>query len=136
MLFFFSEKPGHKIIVGKLAAIWTVIIILLCFLPANEVPNVRIPFIDKWVHFVMFGTFSFLWLSSLRRFKAFHLLIVFLISLAYGWLVEVLQGMLSFLGRSRDNIDMLADGVGGLLGVVIFYIGYRVTRSKERKRYV
>lgn len=116
-----------------MAVIWTIAILLLCFIPSNEVPNIKIPFADKWAHFIMFGLFAFLWLASLHDFKAGHLPIVFLIACLYGWLVEVLQGQLSFLGRSQDNMDTLADGFGGLLGVIVFYIGYIATRKKEKK---
>lgn len=135
MLFFFSEKPGNKKIIQRIAIAWTMVILLLCFLPSDEVPNVRIPFADKWAHFIMFGLFTFLWLASLHQFKIIHLLIVFLTGILYGWLVEVLQGQLSFLGRSRDDMDTLADGFGGLLGVIVFYIGYLATRKKEKKKY-
>lgn len=83
----------------------------------------------------MFGLFAFLWLASLHSLKIIYLPIAFAVALLYGWLVEVLQGQLSFLGRSQDNMDTLADGFGGLLGVIIFYIGYLATRKKEQKKY-
>ncbi len=117
--------------IRRIAIVWTMVILLLCFLPSNEVPKVRIPFADKWAHFVMFGLFAFLWLASLRQFKLIYLLWAFAAALFYGWLVELLQGQLSFLGRSQDSMDTLADGFGGLLGVIVFYIGYLATRKKR-----
>lgn len=83
----------------------------------------------------MFGLFSFLWLASIHNFKKQFLIIVFLISVIFGWLVEVLQGQLSFLGRSKDNMDVLADAVGGFLGVVVFYIGYTIIQKKKKNNY-
>ena len=63
-------------------------------------------------------------------------MVVFLIAVIFGWLVEVLQGQLSFLGRSQDDMDTLADGFGGLLGVLIFYIGYRFSHKKASKKHL
>ena len=96
-------------------------------MPANDVPNVHIPLADKWVHFVMFGLFAFLWSASIPNFKKIHLPVILLTSIFYGWLVEALQGQLSFLGRSQDNMDILADSIGGAIGVIIFYLGYKKT---------
>ncbi len=48
------------------AGTWTLLILVACFLPGRDVPDVHIPFMDKWVHFVLFGGFSFLWLCSRR----------------------------------------------------------------------
>ena len=81
----------------------------------------------------MFGLLSFLWSSSLQGFKRLFLIIIFTATVFFGWLIEVLQGQLTFLGRSKDNMDIAADAVGGLLGVVIFYIGYTVNRKKEKR---
>ena len=135
-MLFFSDTHWHKQLLRVLAITWSVAIVILCFIPANEVPNMKIPFADKWVHFIMFGMFSFLWLSSLKAFKLWHLMVVFLIAVIFGWLVEVLQGQLSFLGRSQDDMDTLADGFGGLLGVLIFYIGYRFSHKKASKKHL
>src|SRR5690606_19920590 len=98
----------------------------------REVPRLNIPFADKWVHFIIFGIFAFLWLSAIYRFKKIHLLFVFVITCAFGWAVEWLQGQLSFLGRSQDNMDTLADAFGGLLGVISFYICHRIIYKKNK----
>jgi VanZ family protein len=104
-----------------LAIGWTLLIFFLCLIPGNEIPNVKIPFIDKWTHLILFGIFTFLWLFAYPSLKFSRLLFIFLVSALLGWLVEVLQGQLTVLHRSQDNMDTLADAVGGLLGVIIFY---------------
>jgi len=114
------------------AILWTLLIFILCFMPAREVPDVKIPLIDKWAHFILFGVFSFLWLLSLRTVTVGRMAVVLIISIVLGWLVEYLQGALTFLGRSQDNIDTLADGIGGLLGMLVFYLLWR--RSNKRKQ--
>jgi VanZ family protein len=94
------------------------------------VPEVNVPLADKWVHFIMFGVFSFLWLLTLKNTTLRSLFLIFVASVALGWLVEFFQGMLTFLGRSRDNMDILADSIGGLLGVFVFYATHRLRKKK------
>jgi VanZ family protein len=69
------------------------------------------------VHFVLFGVLSLLWLLGLRRHTIQTWILVLLGCIFFGYAVEVLQGLLhDLLGRSQDNMDALADGVGALLG--------------------
>ena len=82
----------------------------------------RIPLIDKWVHFVLFGVFAFLWLQAYPSRTAARLLTVFAVATAFGYAVELLQGALrSLLGRSYSGTDALADAIGGAIGVIAFY---------------
>lgn len=104
-----------------LAIAWTLLIFFLCFLPGEDVPELDIPFIDKWMHMLLFTVFSFLWLVVWRSRSLRALTVILLASVVLGWLVEYIQGHLSFLHRSQDNIDTLADAVGGLLGVIMYY---------------
>jgi len=108
---------------ARLAAIlWTLLIFIACLWPGRELPQSTIPLIDKWVHFVMFGGFCMLWLFAFPSVKITHLLLIFLAGCFTGYLVEVLQGAFPALGRSKDNIDMIADAIGSLLGVLVFYL--------------
>lgn len=117
---FFSD-PVYKNRARLLAILWTLLILFLCFIPAREIPDVEIPLIDKWTHCFLFGIFAFLWLFSIKNFKNKYLFLVLLSAVILGWLVEYMQGLLSFLGRSQDNMDTLSDSIGGLLGVIIFF---------------
>ena len=127
----FSGDPIYKKRARIGATLWTLLIFILCFIPAREVPDLDIPLADKWVHFILFGVFSFLWLLSIKEFRLHHLVIVLICSIVLGWLVEYIQGALTFLGRSQDNMDTLADGIGGLLGVVVFWLlSFRYRRDR------
>ena len=127
----FSGDPIYKKRARIGAILWTLLIFILCFIPAREVPDLDIPMADKWVHFILFGVFSFLWLLSIKEFRPHHLVIVLICSIVLGWLVEYIQGALTFLGRSQDNMDTLADGIGGLLGVVVFWLlSFRYRRDR------
>ena len=123
--------PKYKKGARLWAILWTLLIFVLCFLPAKEIPDVRVPMADKWVHFVLFGVFSFLWLLSFPKFAARHLLLVLVCAVLLGWLVELLQGQLIFLGRSQDNMDTLADGIGGLMGVVLFWLLHKLNNHRS-----
>jgi VanZ family protein len=49
-------------------------------------------------------------------------MLLFLLAVLVGYLVELLQGSGITSGRSYDMWDVLADGVGGALGVILFYL--------------
>lgn len=100
---------------------WTLLIFILCLIPGNELPKVNVPFIDKWAHVVLFAGFSFFWLCAGPTRKFSRLLILLAISTFIGWLVEYIQGNY-VQGRYQDDMDTLADAVGGLVGIIIFVV--------------
>jgi VanZ family protein len=106
-----------------IAIIWTLLILIGCFFPAKEIPKVDVPMIDKWTHFVLFGGFTFLWLCAKPSSRIVPLIGLFTISLLFGSFIEVLQGMLSFLGRSMELMDAIADAIGGAMGIALFRLG-------------
>ena len=116
-----------------IAILWTLLIFIACLLPANEIPHVDIPLIDKWVHFVLFGGLSFLCLCSAPRVKRSSLMLAFLLSSGYGWLMEILQAIFVSLGRSYENLDIVADCIGAMLGVGLFYIAAKIATRRYRK---
>ncbi len=92
-------------------------------MPARNVPHVAVPLIDKWVHFIFFGGFSFLWLCSNPTRKMVRLVLMLAISVAFGCIIEILQGAFPGLGRSSEVMDVVADAIGGAIGVTLFSIG-------------
>ena len=81
----------------------------------------------------MFGGFTFLWLCSRPVSNLSSLVILFLISVALGSLIELLQGALTFLGRSMEFMDAVADGVGGMLGIGLFsFVAYFAEKRKDK----
>lgn len=117
----FTAASPYKLSARITALLWTLLIFFLCFLPGSEIPDIRVPFIDKWVHFVLFGAFSFLWCLACPGGRVGRLLLIFAAGCLLGWLVEVIQGQLpASFRRSQDNMDTLADAIGALLGVLAF----------------
>lgn len=118
----FSFFYLHKKRTAILASIWTLLILVACLLPGKDIPDVSFPLIDKWVHFLIFGGFTFLWLCTLRETTRRNGLLVWIASVLLGYAVELLQGSGITKGRSFDLYDLLADSIGGLLGLLLFYL--------------
>lgn len=119
----FTPQSPYKKRARTLTILWALLIFILCFIPGQEFPDVNIPMADKWVHFVLFAVFCFLWLCAQPSTKTSSLLIAFAVGTAFGWLVEELQGLLVFLGRSKSMQDIYADAIGSIIGIVIFRLG-------------
>lgn len=117
----FTKHSPYKKRAKFLAVAWTLLIFVLCFLPGNELPKVDLPLIDKWVHFILFAIFSFLWLVSAPSRSKIYLFTILVITVFVGWLVEYIQGHYA-IGRFQDDMDTLADSVGGLIGIIIFFV--------------
>jgi VanZ family protein len=124
----FTEQSGYKRSARVLALAWTLLIFILCLIPGSSLPEVDIPLVDKWAHMILFGIFSLLLLCAYPSRNIRWLLAVFTITLFFGWLVEYIQGHY-VPNRSQDNMDTLADAVGGIIGILLFtlfsYIGSR-----------
>lgn len=126
----FTAQSKHKKRAKFAAIVWTLLIFIACFIPGNEIPHLRVPFADKWVHFILFGGFSFLCMLAAPSIRWTKLVFIGLLGGLFGWLVEELQGLLAFLGRAKDVYDIYADAFGSLLGVVLFYLFARMAHSK------
>lgn len=128
LFYFFTANKNRAIIFTTL---WTLLILVACIIPGREVPDVHLPFVDKWVHFLLFGGFSFLWLCTRVRPVWFTGILVFLAAVLLGYLVELIQGSGITSGRSYDVYDIYADAVGGLLGVLLFFLLRKILRKSN-----
>src|SRR5690606_27055636 len=101
-------------------------ILVLTLMPSSGVP--RWPWIaqlhlDKFVHAFLFGMQCVLLglafaRSTSQRYAARPFFLAFLLALAYGAMIEVLQEGMG-TGRRGDLGDLLADGAGALLGYAL-----------------
>lgn len=104
-----------------MAMTWTLLIFILCCIPGYELPDVKVPLADKWAHLVLFAVFTFLWHLTNPIRNARFVLVLLLIAAFTGWLVEYIQGHY-IPGRTQDNMDMLMDITGAILGSLMFTI--------------
>lgn len=135
-----GAAPGrlHFPMIARLAAplalLWALGILVLTLMPSSGVP--RWPWaaqvhLDKFIHAFLFGMQCVLLGMAFARsgsqwLAARPFLLAFLLALAYGALIEVLQESMD-IGRRGDLGDLLADGAGALLG-------YALLRWRKRAR--
>ena len=108
------------------AIFWLLFVTLLLGLPGTEFPKItwlNKIWIDKWVHFLMFGILVILWCSAYRskqkkgNFRKVFIRITVL-CLLYGIMMELVQHFfISF--RTFEMIDIMADGAGCIVGLFV-----------------
>jgi VanZ family protein len=106
--------------------VWLIISTLLLTIPGKAFPKenwLEKIWFDKWVHIGMFTIMVFLWCWAMLRMnltkeklkKVF--ILIALIWFAYGIGMEFVQKYL-VVNRSFDSGDIIADGVGCLVGLI------------------
>ena len=103
----------------EIVAIWVV-----CMIPLPETPLDSVAFIDKWTHFVMYGTLVAVIMAEYGHRKSaicwWRLLTGgLLLPVVMGGMVELAQAYLTGGTRSGDWMDFLANTVGAMLGAAI-----------------
>ena len=125
------ERLTRNSIPGILCGI---IILILTGLPGSLFPRVKPAIgLDKVAHVIMYAGFAYACLWGYRKqfvsnglaYKKRALLLTVIISIAYGGLTEIMQETITVLHRSGDWRDLIADAIGTVLGVLIFYLFFR-----------
>jgi len=102
---------------------WMVFITLLSLVsfPGIDTPEIKIPHIDKLVHFAFYLVASILGCFFLRETtngdlkKGKAISMVFFGCVVYGIIIEILQKELT-LEREGDVMDVLANSIGAFMG--------------------
>lgn len=117
----------------EVAAIWVV-----CMIPVPETPLSDVAFIDKWTHFLMYGTLVAVIMAEYGHRKSViqwrrFLIGGLLMPIVMGGLVELTQAYLTNGVRSGDWLDFVANTTGACLGAAIGIPLARVlsTRNKD-----
>lgn len=107
--------------------VWIFVICYICFIPSDHLPDSffsNIPFFDKILHFGLFAILAFLlffglWKQhSIWRWRNNASVISFWFAVLLGLLVELIQG--NFVEtRSFESIDLLADSIGAMAGLLL-----------------
>ena len=119
-------------------------IMLLMGLPGKFFPRVVVfwewlgP--DKIIHLFLFGLFSFLALWGYRKqiisanssSRLVSLLLALFLTISYGALTELMQKYV-FINRSGNCLDFLANSIGCVLGVIVFYFCIKKKMKKIEK---
>ena len=120
---------SHPITVILILVIWY---LSLFTPPTIELANVL--FIDKWAHLLMYGSLAFiLWTEDWRARKTFtsmpRALALYIGPVAMSGLIELVQAYCT-TNRSGDWLDLAANAIGALSGIVL---GCFVTRTLRKK---
>jgi Predicted integral membrane protein len=129
-----KRKKVYLLLISSV--VWTIIIFVLCTLPPSEIPQTKIPYLDKIAHFGIFFILSILLslLLNYRTRKSYFQIIIFatFIAFFYGGIIEILQSR--YFNRSGDLYDLIADITGGFLGALIYPIILRIKRKTFLKK--
>jgi VanZ family protein len=105
-----------------LALSWSGLILFACLLPSNDIPQVKIPYLDKVTHSFFYFIFLSLWflffkkkLNSSNNFKP--LAISFVFSVFFGIGIELMQQFFTHT-RTADILDVFANIFGATLAVI------------------
>lgn len=105
--------------------VYTFIITVAFLSPAADVPKVSIPYLDKVFHVLVHGVLSYIWLWYAFSSDKYHIslktvIVVLVLCFSYGIAIEAAQHWFT-ASRQFDLFDVLANGIGSLLGLLSFY---------------
>ena len=131
------SKINYKLLI----IIWLSIILILSSLSGNtlnKIPIVKIPYLDKIVHFSMYFILQFLFMNDYffsKKYNNFkrYLFLSFLFTLSYGSLMEILQQYV-FIKRSGDFFDFLANASGAITAIIFVLLFYNKIFNKKFKK--
>lgn len=104
------------------AIIWSALIFILLVVPfkhRSEQSLLPFPHVDKVIHILLFSILSFLWSEYAKNkatYKVSHIIYIVFSSVLYGVGLEYMQ---HYSGRDFDPADMIANGLGVILGISI-----------------
>ena len=110
---------GPKPLLG-IAIAYTLLVTAALLTPTTGAPKIEIPFADKMVHLIINAGLFVVWASYVfsgktKTTKTYTLPLLFVCTLLYGILIEVVQG--SFIPtRGADFFDVVANVCGLILG--------------------
>ena len=108
---------------------WALFILAASLAPSTQFPDAGITGIDLFIHFTFYGILALLNMIGFNKQRRWSLPRMKSIELALGGgillgiIIEVFQGMV-FASRSAEVMDVVANSVGSLAGVLIFFLIY------------
>jgi hypothetical protein len=107
-----------------MAALWTLVILFLCWMPGRWVQKVeagspwfQVPDLDKVVHWGIFVLFTVLWLRT--GHSRWRYVWVALAGLAVAAITELVQSSVPAIGRDGEIGDAITDLIGVAIGLTV-----------------
>ncbi|MBT5871436.1 MAG: VanZ family protein [Bacteroidetes bacterium] len=121
---------GPRPLLG-IAITYTLLITAALLTPITGAPKIEIPFADKMVHLIINAGLFMVWASyvfsgktNTKTTKTYTLPLLFVCTLLYGILIEVVQG--SFIPtRGADFFDVIAN----LCGLILGFFAVKLTKK-------
>lgn len=107
----------HKYLISAIAITVAIAVLSLVRLGNNQPVSFKNS--DKVAHFIAYFVLTFFWLLASLKFKSIKKTHVVLLCLLFGIIIEVLQSEMTSY-RSCEYLDMVANLVGVLVGLLIF----------------
>lgn len=104
--------------------------VFFCLSPANDIPKVNIPNLDKIAHTFFHFVLTLLWFlflinQSQTKNKMKVILTSFCISVLFGVTIEIIQSQFTTT-RSGDILDVVANMFGSILAIVVIGFYFRI----------
>ena len=114
-----------NVLIYSVTIVYTISIGVLSLAHLTKVPELNTGFDDKIAHFVLYaGLCLFLFMSFHLLKSKSSLLLASLISIVYGSIIEVLQGIVS-IHRTTEVFDLVANCLG------VFVMALIINTKKE-----
>ncbi|PKR81904.1 hypothetical protein CW751_00785 [Brumimicrobium salinarum] len=112
--------------------VWTSFVVVVSLVPSSNVNLREFQFegVDKLAHFVMYLLQSLFWSIGLRRQNISHFLrnhalkISLFGSFSISFIVELIQEFV-IVSRNFEVLDLIANGIGCIFGIVLFKLIYQ-----------
>ncbi len=120
------KKLSEPKILLSIGVVYTLLITVAFLSPATDIPEVNLPFLDKLAHVLIHWVLCVIWLGYTFSGDRYHIsnkivFVVLLICFFYGISIEALQHWFT-LSRKFDLFDIVANGIGCLIGLLSFWI--------------
>ena len=118
------------ILIHSATIVYTFSIGVLSLAHLTEVPKLNTGFDDKIAHFVFYAGLCLFWFMSLYVLKKkSSLLLACLLSIVFGAVIEILQGVVSEY-RTMDVFDFLANCLGVFIMAIVINVKKEVIVKK------
>ncbi|WP_439152336.1 VanZ family protein [Winogradskyella sp.] len=102
-----------------LAIVYTIALTVASLININGVPKLGFSFDDKIYHFLAYLLLSLLWVTYIKSHsKSFKVLITTVVLIVFGIVLELVQHPFN-PNRTYDNLDLLANCFGVIVGMLI-----------------
>jgi len=116
---------AHKKTALLISVIYTLLLLIVCLISLEELPNEAVKKGDKIFHFLAYSLLTWLWFNTLSKYFKHNTIKVIFITMVFctlfGIIIEYLQGTLTTF-RAADYKDVIANSIGVLTTAVIIMV--------------